>query len=265
MGDSGGGVAEPQPAAAAAPAASWELVVVETGELNTLPPLTGDARTQLTAITGVAGDDQILLSDAGEKLNHHALRSAPAAAARVYIFNRRVLGAASAPKLVSYDLSEIAVPDSASLKYSAAATSSPAIAVIQTYERTFLLQCDQAKAISDACALRGHFAANCSAHARHQADGMRVAIANLNSHTEQIRSGHASHRAEQQCMWCGGRSRKGSGRSRKDSGMRVASIGPPPPLLNTVSQTLVRLRNTCPQVGDGGVPAEVPGRDSQAL
>jgi hypothetical protein len=163
---------------------SLEVVLVDTGELRNVDNADNVADV-LAIVTGVANGDQILLNERGEKLAASTLGAAPQK--RIYLFNRRVLGAGAAPAQVSYNLDEIVTPEHSSLRYSAAATSTPALAVIQTYERTFCLQLDQAIAIADACAARGSFVHACQANAHQQVQGMQVAIMNLTLHTQEIK------------------------------------------------------------------------------
>ncbi len=144
----------------------------------------------IRAATGIEPADQILLTADGGKADAGASLLQPpssGAGSPLVLFNRRTLGSSAVPEPCVYDLDEIVVPDSSSVTYSATAMTNPAMAVVQTFERTFCLHVDQARAYLDGCRKRHDFVLQNASCARNQVLGMQAAIANLSSHTTQIK------------------------------------------------------------------------------
>ena len=127
---------------------SREIVLVDTGVLYAVSVSSEDTVPEaIHAATGIQPGDQILLTADGGKVDASSLlQSAKGADRPLVLFNRRTLGSSAVPPPCVYDLDEIPVPDSSSVTYSATAMANPAMAVLQTYERTFCLHVDQARA-----------------------------------------------------------------------------------------------------------------------
>jgi len=170
-----------------------DVILVDTGAAYAIEPPASQERPfaeLLAAATGVASADQVLLSSEGGKVEESALLQ-PGAEPLV-LFKRSTLGSGGTPEPVAYDLDEIAAPESTSVTYTSSATSDPAMAVIQTYERTFCLHVDQARAYLEGCRRRHEFVLDNLSCARNQLYGMRVASANLKSHSAQIKEAMSS-------------------------------------------------------------------------
>jgi hypothetical protein len=178
------------------PSRSLEVVLVDSGEVY---PIEIDAVERfaqtIQSATGIDAVDQILLTRDGGKVDAAALLQSPTSSrdrGPLVLFNRRTLGSGGIPEPCVRSLDEIVVPDSSSVTYAATATTNPAMAVIQTYERTFCLHVDQARAYLDGCRRRHEFVLQNASRARNQVLGMHVAIANLKSHTTQIKEAMAT-------------------------------------------------------------------------
>ena len=168
---------------------SREIVLVDTGVLYAVPVSSEEAVPEtIHAATGIQAADQILLTADGGKVDAASLLQSGKGADRpLVLFNRRTLGSSAVPEPCLYDLDEIMVPDSSSVTYSATAMANPAMAVLQTYERTFCLHVDQARAYLEGCRKRHDVVLQNASCARNQVLGMQAAIANLRSHTTQIK------------------------------------------------------------------------------
>ena len=166
-----------------------EIVLVDTGVLYAVSVSSEDTVPEaIHAATGIQPGDQILLTADGGKVDASSLlQSAKGADRPLVLFNRRTLGSSAVPPPCVYDLDEIPVPDSSSVTYSATAMANPAMAVLQTYERTFCLHVDQARAYLEGCRKRHEAVLQNAVCARNQVLGMQAAIANLRSHTTQIK------------------------------------------------------------------------------
>lgn len=173
-----------------------DVVLVDSGQLYSIDIGVASTSSLIASATGIDAADQILLTSHGGKVDDAAIRRSPPAkgggggggASRPFVlFNRRTLGSGTTPEPCVFDLDEIVVPDISSVTHAATATTNPAMAVIQTYERTFCLHVDQARAYLDGCRNRHEFVLQNLSCARNQVMGMHVAIANLKSHTAQIK------------------------------------------------------------------------------
>ena len=178
---------------------SREIVLADTGAVYALQVGSEEGVAEsIRAATGIEPTDQILLTVEGGKADPMSLlQPAPSGAVSpLVLFNRRTLGSSAVPEPCIYDLDEIVVPDSSSVTYSATAMTNPAMAVVQTFERTFCLHVNQARAYLDGCRKRHDFVLKNASCARNQVLGMQAAIANLSSHTTQMKEEMATFLAQ---------------------------------------------------------------------